>query len=383
MQTRNIENVEDLSQEGRQQLKEQVERVQKEARRLRAQARRLRRAQNAETRQRKKLLVQLAESGKDWGQNMLQRGSNLATSGASLAGDQWQSGHQRAQEYGSNLRQGVNQLSNQTTQNLADWGDETAYRLRRQGRHLAHGTSDWGDEAAYRLQRQSRNLFQTMADWYEEQLYRLRRQSRWLSRTLLDRKEDTARQLVLQKRHLGRNFADRRDDTTRQIRRQGRKLGRNFTDRRDDAARQMRKQRGYLGEHGGQLLQPAQPERKSTVWSVLGFLAGLLLAGGITYWLIRRGIESSLVREEEGINLDEREPLNEVGYHPDRGGRMNNLGGAIVATRLATSASPTTRFVGVLSSKRYYPIGLHPDVRDLVYFDREEDARAEGFISAQ
>lgn len=402
MQTRNIESLDGLSQEGRKQMKEQIERVQKEAEKLRAQARRLRRAQNAESRQRKKLLEQLAESGKDLGQNMLQRGNELATSGIALAGGQWKSGQQRAREYGSSLKQGMNKLGDQTTQNLTDWkgetsnqllsqgqqwsrnasgwSDEATHRLRRQGRNLARGTSDWGDDTAYLMLRQGRNFLQAMADWYEEMLYRLRRQSRKLGRNLGDRKEDAAHQLALQTRYLSRNLADRRDNTSRQIRRQGRKMGRNFVDRRDDAVRQMRKQRDSLGERGGQLLQPA---RKSGVWSVLSFIAGLLLAGGITYWLIKRGIERSQAQEEESIELDVREPSNEVSYHPNGEVRVSNQGGTIVATRLATSASPTTRFVGVLSSKRYYPIGFHPDVRDLVYFDREEDARTEGFTLAE
>ncbi len=402
MQTDKIERLDDLSQANRKQLKEQIEHVQKEARKLRTQARRLRRAQNAETRQRKKLLEQMAEASKGWGQSMLQRGNDLATSGVSLATGQLRSGQQKALEYGGNLRQGMSQFGNQTTQNLtgwggdtsskllkqgqqlsqsaSDWGDETTYRLRKQGRQLAQNTSDWGDEAVYRLRKQGQSLFQDLADWCDEMVYRLRRQGRNLSRTAFDRKEDAARQLYRQKRDLGRNLSERREGATRQLRRQGRGLGRNLAGRREDAARQMRKQRNYLSERGGQLLEPV---RQNPFWSVFGFVSGLLLAGGVTYWLVKRGLSKTLRQEEEGIELEVREPLDGVSRRPAGKVRSVNRGGAVVATRPATVAGPTTQFVGVLSSRRYYPLERKPDERDLVFFESEEDARSEGFTAAE
>lgn len=403
MQTDNIENVEELSQKGRKQLKGQIERVQKEARRLRAQARRLRRTQNLESRQRKKLLQQMTESSKDWSQGMLQRGNDLATSGSKLAASQLRSGQQKAREYGNTLVQGVNQLGNQATRNLndwssdassklskqgqqlgrstSDWSDETAYRLRKQGRQMVQNASDWGDEATYRLRKQGQAFYQNLADWGEEMAYQLRKQARNLSRSLNDRKEDAARQLSRQKRGLSRNMAERRETATRQLRKQGRVLSRNFAGRRDDAARQLRKQRDHLSERGGQLLEPV---RKSKFWSIFGFVSGLLLAGGITYWLIKRGLARSASQEEEGIELEVREPLNNVtGSSRNAARTASQSGGAVVATMPATSASPTTRFVGVLSSRRYYPLGSQPNASDLVYFEREEDARAEGFTPAE
>ena len=402
MQTDKMEHLDDLPQTSRKQLKEQVEHVQKEARKLRSQARRLRRAQNAETRQRKKLLEQVAEASKGWGQNMLQRSNGLATSGISLATDQLRSGQQKALEYGGSLRQSMSQLGNQTTQNLtgwggdtsgkllrqgqqlgqnaSHWGDETTYRLRKQGRQLAQNTSDWGDEAAYRLRKQGQSLFQDMADWADEMVYRLRRQGRNLSRNVLDRKEDATRQLSRQTRDLGRNLSGRREVATRQLRRQGRGLGRNLAGRREDAARQMSKQRTYLSERGGQLLEPV---RQSKFWSAFGFVSGLLLAGGATYWLVKRGLSRTLPQEEEGIELEVREPLNGVSRRPTGRTRSVNQGGTVVATRPATTAGPTTQFVGVLSSRRYYPLERKPDERDLVFFDNEEDARSEGYTAAE
>ncbi|HEX7735606.1 MAG TPA: hypothetical protein VF458_12130 [Ktedonobacteraceae bacterium] len=390
MQT-GIERLDDLSQESRKQLKEQIARVQKEARKLRAQARRLRRAQHAETRQRKKLLAQIAESSKNWGQDMLQRGSNLASSGVAQAGSQLRSGQQKALEYSGGLAQGLGQLGSDTNsrllqqgrqlgRNASDWGDETAYRLRKQGRQLGWNASDWGDETAYHLRKQGRTVFQRVADWGDEAAYQARRRGRNLGHNLGERKEDLARQLYLRKRGLGRNLSEGRDDATHQLRVRGRQLGRNLSGKRDDAVRQVRKQRDYLSERGGQLLEPV---RGSGFWSVLGFVAGLLLAGGITYWLIKRILGQKVSVVEENIELEPRESFNSVNYRPGGKIRTVGLGGTAVVTRTTTSAGPTTRFVGVQSSQRYYPIGLHPDTRDLIYFENEEDARAEGFSPAE
>lgn len=401
MQT-DIERLDDLSHESRKQLNEQIERVQKEARKLRAQARRLRRAQHAETRQRKKLVAQIAESSKNWGQDVLQRGSNLATSGIAQAGSQLRSGQQKALEYSGGLVQGLNQFGGQTAQNLSDWGsstnnrlleqsrqlgrnasdwsDETAYRLRKQGRQLGWNASDWGDETAYRLRKRGRGFFQKVADLGDEVAYQARRRGRNLGHDLGERREDLSHQLYLRRRDLGRNFAESRDDAAHQLRLSGRKLGRNLSGRRDDTVRQIRKQRDYLSERGGQLLEPV---RGSSFWSVLGFVSGLLLAGGITYWLIKRFLSKNETPDEGSIELEVREPFNGVSHRPGGEIRAMSQGGAAVVTRTATAAGPTTRFVGVQSSQRYYPLGLHPDTRDLVYFESEEDARAEGFSAAE
>src|SRR5579883_1468388 len=116
MQTDFFERLDSVSQESREKLNEQIKRVQEEARKLRAQARRLRRAQQAEKKQRKRLLEQIAQSSRAWGQGMRGRGGELT----SAAGSQLKAGQQMLFERGG-----------QATQNLADWGDETTHRLRR------------------------------------------------------------------------------------------------------------------------------------------------------------------------------------------------------------------------------------------------------------
>jgi hypothetical protein len=386
MQTEQIERLKDFSQEKRQQLQNQAERSQKEIRKLKAQARRLRRVQQAEMKQRQKLLAQIVQASKEQGQIILQRG-----------GEQLRSGQQKAVAYGTNLTQGMSQTTQNLTnwgedasdrllrqgqqvgQNASAWGDDAVHNLRKQGRQLAQNTSDLGDEAFYYLRKQKRELSQNMADWGDEMAHRLRKQGRSLVRNLASRKEEAAHQLQLQKRDLGRSFAERKEGTTRQFRRQGRELSRNLSEKRKSAAQQLRKQRDALSERGEQLLgQTGQ----STFWSILGFVCGLLIAGGVTYWLLNRSVRNRRSQEEEGIELPVNEALNNVSQSSTGRTHTPAQGGSALATKPVTSAEPTTRFVGVLSSREYYPIERKPKARDLVYFENEEEAQAEGFVAA-
>jgi len=40
-------------------------------------------------------------------------------------------------------------------------------------------------------------------------------------------------------------------------------------------------------------------------------------------------------------------------------------------------------FVGVISTKRYYPVDTSLDVQDLVYFSTEDEAKAQGYTAAE
>jgi hypothetical protein len=356
MQTDFLERLDAISQGSRERLNGRIEHIQREARKLHFQARRLRRAQQAEKKQRQRLLEQIARTGKTWVQKMLNRG----------------------EEPGSPLRAGQQALlerSSRVTQNLADWGDETAHRLRQQGKHLTQDASGWGDETVHRLHRQGQHLVDNAAEWGDETAHRLRRQGQHLVQNLDEGREETVRRLRRQGRSVGRNLGQQREEMTRQLRRQGRTLGRNVAERRENVTRQLRKQRDRLRVPGS--------KRGGTVWSVFGFVAGLLLAGGMTYWLVRRGLGRRQSAREEQIELPQHETLN--GSSTRSGdGRYARQGGTAVATRPgATSVEPATRFVGVLSTRRYYPLERQPEARDLVFFVSEADAVAEGFTAAE
>jgi hypothetical protein len=347
MQTDIVENLDGLSAESRKKLRKQIERVQKEARILRTQARQLRRTQHgsssdelsdvAETAQ--KLLGQLTRSGKEWSQNMLQRGSELTNSGVALASSQLQSGQQTLLDGSGNLLQDLGQRSSDAAQHISNWRDETNIKLRRQGRNLARNVDDLRDEAAYKLRKQGRSI--------------------------------------------GRDLVDRKDDAARKLRKQGRSVSRDLADRRDDARRKLSNQGQRLVERSGQYLNPIR-ERGQRAWPFLGFFAGLLLAAGVTFWFVQRGLKRTVSVEEQQIELPHRDNANGGRKRPGGEIRYASQGGAAVVTRPGQASTQTAhKFVGVVSTKQYYPVEKQPDVRDLVFFANEEAARAEGFTAAR
>jgi hypothetical protein len=333
MQTDFFERLDAISHESREKLNERIERIQQEARKLRTQARRLRRAQRAEKKQRRRLLEQIARSSKTWGQGVLNRG----------------------EEFGSQLRTGQQALlerGGQARHNLVNRGDETAHRLRRQGQHLVENAAEWKDETAHRLRKQGQHLAQNLGEGREEAVRTLRKQGRSVGRTLAQQREEVARQL----------------------RRRGRALSRNVGERREDATRQLRQQRARL--------RSVRSRRGARAWPIFGFIAGLVLAGGMTYWLVRRRLGRQPA-EEKQIELPQRETLNGSSTRPGDVPYTRGGGTAVVTRPGTTSVEPATRFVGVLSTRRYYPIEQQPEASDLVFFVSEADAMAEGFTAAE
>ncbi len=270
----------------------------------------------------------------------------------------------------------------QMTRNAADWGDETTYKLRKQGRNLTRTLLDWGDDALYKLRKQGQYIAQNVADWGDEAAYKLRKQSQYVAQNLTGRKDDVTRKLRRQSRSVTRNLADRREMAARKLRRQSRDLTQTLADRGELTARKLRRQSRHLARRGGEALEPGRANR-GKLWTIMGFFAGLLVAGGITYWLVKRGLGQREMEEEQGIELPQRDTLNGTVSRPGGEIRYASQGGTAVASRTSTtSAGPGSKFVGVLSTRQYYPIEQQPsDVSDLVFFETEDDARAEGFTA--
>lgn len=403
------ERLDELSQENRQKLHEQIKRVQAEAKQLRAQARHLNRARHAEAKKRKKLMEQLARSGQTLKSSMWHRGEDAASQvkvsqkamlerQSRLANTVSQYGDQARQNL-SGWRDGATQLLGNwregashslddwrgtSAQKISDWregashslddwragasqklaglrgqgvlmnhngrGNGATEALRKQKRQLGYNASDLRDDTAHMLRRQGQHMMQNMADWKDEAAYQLHRQKQQIARNIADRREDAMHSVSKQRRNMGRNMLERREDMTHQLRKQGRSLSRNLD------------------------------ERKGGIWPLLGFLFGVLLAGGITYWFIKNSTRQHEITEEEQIELQEREMLNGTSGRPGGEIRYVSQGGAAVATR--TSAMPINKFVGVLSTRQYYPIEHKPQAHDIVFFETEDDARAEGFTEA-
>ncbi|MEO7019672.1 MAG: hypothetical protein ABI234_05935 [Ktedonobacteraceae bacterium] len=397
MQTDILENLDALSPECRQALKAQIKRVQMEAKHLRTQMYDLRKAEHAKKEERKYLLAaeraekkerkhvmdaahveqqgrkhwlgaahaeqqgrkhvmdaahveqqghkhmlgQLAATGKEWGQDALKRGEYLTSAGATLASAGLQTGLERGgdlwHQLGSQVGHDGATPSKQkvrTSHNLADWKDDLAYMLIRRGQHFLQHLLDRRDDATRNLRKQGKNLGRNLSDRTDDMAWQLHKQRQQFERTRID-----------QKKHL-----------TRKMRKQGQKINRN------------------MREH-------------NSLWSTLGFVTGLLIAGGAVYWLTKRMFHHVAEEEEQHVELQPQHPLNGVGVGSSGEIRYTSTsqGKTAVATRRSTRAEPTSKFVGVLSTQRYYPLERKPETneRDLVFFRSEEDAKAEGFIEAR
>jgi hypothetical protein len=253
--------------------------------------------------------------------------------------------------------------------------------LRKQGRSLAQNASEWGDDATYQLHKQRRSLSRTFSDWGEAVAYKMRLQRKNLARKLNDRKEDAAHKLRQQGRYVARKLSDRKDDITHKLRKQGRYVVRNLSGRREDATHKLREQGQQFVDRSSQLLEPVR-ERGRKVLPIVGFAAGLVLAGGVTFWLVRRAFRQSAEEEERQIELSHRESLNGLNARPSGETHYVSQGGAAVVTKPNVQTDVLNKFVGVLSTHKYYPIEQKPDESDLVFFTTEDEARSEGFKEA-
>jgi hypothetical protein len=168
-----------------------------------------------------------------------------------------------------------------------------------------------------------------------------------------------------------------------------------------------------VAERSGQILEPIiEPMRKrnSRFWTVFGFTTGLFAAGIVTYVMVRRRITVQPNDDtDEQIELPRSGTWN--GSSPNRpSGEIRHVGsegtaGTAVATMTSTNVEnapqeTTTEkleaiqdtqatqtpadvaFVGVVSTKLYYPTDTTPEANDVIYFASEDEAKAEGFIPA-
>ncbi|HVB75340.1 MAG TPA: hypothetical protein VNE38_17450 [Ktedonobacteraceae bacterium] len=154
-----------------------------------------------------------------------------------------------------------------------------------------------------------------------------------------------------------------------------------------DLAKRGRKATRDLAKRSEELLEPVR-EQNPVLWTVIGFGVGLVIAGGITYRLVRGRAIKQAEEEDQSIELPQNGVWNGKVAHPAGEIRHYDQSGATVATLEAVGVEGTQRpenavFVGVLSTKCYYPVDTELDTSDLVYFVSEDEARAQGFKAAE
>jgi len=143
-----------------------------------------------------------------------------------------------------------------------------------------------------------------------------------------------------------------------------------------DLAKRGRKATHDLADLSGQVLEPVREH--SRVWTFIGFGVGVLVAGSITYRFVR-GRNARRVAEDESFELSSGASPNGKAAHTTGTIRHFDLGEGGVA--VAVQSPVEAVFVGITSTKRYYPIDVQLEATDLIYFLSEEEAREQGFIA--
>lgn len=168
-------------------------------------------------------------------------------------------------------------------------------------------------------------------------------------------------------------------------------------------------------------------QQKRNFWVAFGFGLGLTAAGIITYVLIQRRQREQLLAENESViqlAQEDKSPLNGATVPPvQKGGEtytVQRAGNTTTAASTGETSTPSApikppvitgieanepaqlssnvpadaAFIGVTSTKRYYPVntpleritdGVGTDAApiDVIYFTSEREARLQGFSAAE
>ncbi len=145
-----------------------------------------------------------------------------------------------------------------------------------------------------------------------------------------------------------------------------------------------------LADRSEQLLQPVARKRRTSFWTIIGFSAGLLTAATATYLLIRRNLlQQEEAEQGQQIELPQDQALDEaITARPAGAIRHIDGNGNSVATLQAVNAGQRVEapadaaYMGVVSTKLYYPVTADVAAKDVVFFVTEEEAKSEGFTRA-
>lgn len=235
----------------------------------------------------------------------------------------------------------------------------------------------------YELSRESQQWVAEQVQQLNEQAQQLQAQSRQL-RKAMRRQTKQRRKLVSQLREsgieLGKDLLKRSERLTEELVERGGQLSQDLLERSGEFTHD-------LAERGEHLLEPVR-KRDRNFWALIGFGVGMVVAGVVTYRLVRKRIVQSEIEQDEQIELPESDSWDGVQSRPKGEIRHIDQGGIPVATLeiidVETDERPAdAAFVGVLSTKLYYPVDTDLELEDVIYFLSEEEARTQGFTPAE
>ena len=256
----------------------------------------------------------------------------------------------------------------EVVQESREWIEDQIEELSKQVKQLQKRSR----KQVKQLQKQSRKLRKSL-----RREARKRRIDRTMFRVLL---LNASKYLQNQGGNLRGGLAERGGKVTQNVVELGGKTTHDLAERSGELTQELAKQ-------GQKLLEPVR-RRDRTFWSIVGFSIGLVVAGIITYQFVRRRMGQQEIEQDEHIELPSNNSWNGSGSRPIGEISYIDQGGTSVATLeivdVETNMQPAdAAFVGVQTTKLYYPVDTELEPKDLVYFTSEEDAKAQGFTAAE
>lgn len=186
------------------------------------------------------------------------------------------------------------------------------------------------------------------------------------------------------------------------VRERSRQLAHDLAERSSDFSQEVAKR--------GQQVTQELSEQKKGFWIALGFGVGLVVTGLVTFKLVRQRLQQPL-EDEEVIELSSPSTKNgasNIPVHNEPVFLSQKATNDLVTSQpvqksvevpladiqldpFAYNIPDNAIFVGVVESKRYYPVAnvdhehltrAHGRAVDVMYFSSEDEARAQGFKAA-
>jgi len=229
-----------------------------------------------------------------------------------------------------------------------------------------------------------------------EQAQQLQKLAQDWSHDLRKRGEELAEEVTTQGGKISHNLIERGGKGTQDI-----------TERGSQVTQQLAKRGGKLSHdlsrRGGQLVKPLR-KRNSILWTIFGFSIGMVASAVVTYLLVRKRVVEREAEAEAEQQIELPQDLTWRNGNQERQGKpmgeILHLG--VEGNTMATTAAiqvvdvdvdaatpdevpPDAVFVGIVSTKHYYPLEviLDEDVTERIYFVSEEEAKTQGYSASE
>jgi len=278
-------------------------------------------------------------------------------------------------------------------QQLDDFTQASRQRVAAQANYLQRQAQQLSTQAKYlrgslrEEQRQRRKLNKTLKQLREAGLD-------W-SQELLKRGENLTEDLVAQGGKISSDLLERGSEVSHDLAERGGKVTQDVAERGGQLTQVLVKRGSAIGqdlaERSGQLLHPTDArKRNNTFWTIFGFSTGLVVAVTVTYLFLRQRILRDEREQNQQIELASDEsrkgraterPAGTILHLDSNSSSVATLQTVDVEHKVAAPADAA--FVGVMSTKQYYPVATAVEAKDLIYFTSEAEAKSQGFNAAE